>query len=547
MQTVLCRTALFFAVSALTFGQTTFSNNSSISSTGTLGTTLYPSSITVSGASGTISNVNVRLKGFTHQFPNGLDILLVGPGGQKFIVMSDSGRASAVSNITFTLSDSGANRLPNLTENTPGPIQNNTTYKPTDSEAGDTFPSPAPAGPYQTPAPVGSATFASVFNGANANGVWSLYISSDTAGDVWTFATGWDLIITTAADASTSTVLTSSQNPSFTSAPNNMTTFTATVTSSGSPVTVGSVTFRSNGSVIGGPTNVNASGVATLTTSFATEGVKTISATYNPGSGFATSNGSISQTVNNQTTVSGNTFCNAGPNSLSGAGAAAVYPQRIFTSGLGGSISGVSLQLNGLTHNAGNGLDVMLVAPNGAAFVPMSDTGGALSASNINLTLTDAAGASLPQSGALSAGSFKPANYAPPSDSDVFPAPAPASPLNAAPTGSATFASAFAGGTPNGVWQLFLSNDTGGDSGSTGELLHHGRDHIRSWDHDDFDLIGEPVHPDEFGHVYRDRSARRQQCAGHGRDRYVQRKRDRARGANGAERLGPGFLLDDLP
>ena len=107
MRTVLCRTALFLGVSTLTFGQTTFSNNSSISSTGTLGTTLYPSSITVSGASGTISNVNVRLKGFTHQFPNGLDILLVGPANQKFIVMSDSGRASAVSNITFTLSDSG--------------------------------------------------------------------------------------------------------------------------------------------------------------------------------------------------------------------------------------------------------------------------------------------------------------------------------------------------------------------------------------------------------------------------------------------------------
>ena len=85
----------------------------------------------------------------------------------------------------------------------------------------------------------------------------------------------------------------------------------------------------------------------------------------------------------------------------------------------------MTLQLNGLTHNAGNGLDVMLVAPNGAAFVPMSDTGGALSASNINLTLTDAAGASLPQSGALSTGSFKPANYAPPSDSDLFPPPCP--------------------------------------------------------------------------------------------------------------------------
>lgn len=467
MRTVLRHTALFCAAAGIALCQTTFSNGSAISSTGTLGTTLYPSTINVSGVSGTISNVNVRLKGFTHSFPNGLDILLTGPAGQKLIVMSDSGRAAAVSNISFTLSDSGATRLPNLTDGTPGPIQNNTTYKPTDSEAGDSFPGPAPAGPYLTPAPVGSATFASAFNGGSPNGTWSLFISSDTAGDVWTFANGWELILTAAADAATSTTLSSSQNPSFTAAPNNTTTLTATVTSSGSPVSVGSVTFSSNGSPIGGPVSLNAGGVATLSTSFATEGVKTLTAVYNPASGFATSSGTLSQTVNNHTDVSGNTFCNNGPNSLPGGGRATIYPQRIFTTGLGGSISGVSLQLKGLTHSASNGLDIMLVAPNGAAFVPLSDTAGALSFSNITLTLSDVAGVDLPSSGALSSGTFRPKNYAPASDSDAFPAPAPASPLHASPTGAATFASAFAGGTPNGTWLLYMNNDTGGDTGSS--------------------------------------------------------------------------------
>ena len=105
------------------------------------------------------------------------------------------------------------------------------------------------AGPYNEPATVGSATFASVFNGANPNGTWSLYVVDDVSGDNWNIASGWDLIVTVASNAATATTLTSSQNPSFTTAPNNSTTFTATVSSSGSPVTVGSVTFTANGSV----------------------------------------------------------------------------------------------------------------------------------------------------------------------------------------------------------------------------------------------------------------------------------------------------------
>ena len=167
--------------------------------------------------------------------------------------------------------------------------------------------------------------------------------------------------------------------------------------------------------------------------------------------------------------MSTNTFCNPGSNSLSGAGPAAIYPQRIFsTRPCRDRYPAVTLQLNSFSHSASNGLDVMLVAPNGAAFVPMSDAGGALSFSGINLTLADSASTDLPQSGALSTGSFRPRDYAQVSDSDVFPAPAPGSPLKAAPSGASTFTSAFAGGTPNGTWLLYLNNDTGGDTGSTG-------------------------------------------------------------------------------
>lgn len=472
MKIVLFRTALLLTLCVLANGQTTFTNSAAITGTNAPAntTSLYPSNITVSGMSGTISKVTVRLRGFTHTVPADLDILLVGPAGQKFVIMSDAGRAVSVSGINFTLDDAAATRLPNATDATPGPIANNGVFRPaSDDPTSDVFPAPAPAIPYNHPAPASTATFGSVFNGASPNGTWALFVADDVPGDNWNIANGWELTITTAvAAAPTATVLTSSLNPSFTAAPNNGVTFTATVTSSGSPVTVGSVTFRADGVQIGSPALVNGSGAATVNTAFTTEGVKNITATYNGTASFAQSSGSLSQTVNNHTSSpSANTFCNAGPISIAASQVVNPYPERIFVSGLAGTISQVSMQLPGFSANAPNGIDLLLVSPNGAKFIPMSDVGGALPASGITLTLSDTAAAALPQSGALSNGAFRPANFAPAAETDTFPAPAPPAPyLHAAPTGAATFASAFGGGNPNGEWRLFVVSDTPGDTGS---------------------------------------------------------------------------------
>ena len=64
---------------------------------------------------------------------------------------------------------------------------------------------------------------------------------------------GWSLNITTAAAlASTTTTLNSSPNPSFTSGANSSVTLTAAVSSSGSPVTAGTVDFTDGGTTISG-------------------------------------------------------------------------------------------------------------------------------------------------------------------------------------------------------------------------------------------------------------------------------------------------------
>ena len=51
---------------------------------------LYPAPVTISGMTGAITKVVVTVKGLTHAFARDIDMLLVGPGGQKAILMSDT-------------------------------------------------------------------------------------------------------------------------------------------------------------------------------------------------------------------------------------------------------------------------------------------------------------------------------------------------------------------------------------------------------------------------------------------------------------------------
>ena len=69
--------------------------------------------INVSGVTGTVSRVAVRLKGFNHTWPDDVDMLLVGPGGQKMIILSDAiGMSAWRTNRTYLLDDTAAAIMP---------------------------------------------------------------------------------------------------------------------------------------------------------------------------------------------------------------------------------------------------------------------------------------------------------------------------------------------------------------------------------------------------------------------------------------------------
>jgi len=141
----------------------------------------YPVTLGIAGLSGSITRVGVRLNDVTHTFPADLDFLLVGPGGQRAMILSDAGGDGDISLADITLEDGAP---------APPAALSSGSYAPTDAEPGDTMAAPAPAGPYASPL--------SIFNGTSPNGVWSLFVMDDAGADVGSMA-GFTLFISTTA------------------------------------------------------------------------------------------------------------------------------------------------------------------------------------------------------------------------------------------------------------------------------------------------------------------------------------------------------------
>ena len=419
----------------------------------------YPSNLFVSGLTGTVSKVTLTLTNFSAPRTNDKNFLLRGPGNQTYVFLSDVGGAVATSGVTITLDDAAASLLPNSGALASG------TFRPTDYAVDpETFPAPAPAGPYPSAAPAGSSTFATVFNGTAPNGTWSLFAVDDGGGGGVSTVGSWSLTFITTADAATTTTISGTPNPAFT---NQAVLFTANVSST-STVNAGTVTFRRGLTIICNAVPV-VSGVATCNAPAGTlpQGDLTITADYNGAPGqFNTSTGNTVQQVNSPTVKTGTNFANNGGITITDASVASPYPSRIFVTGLGGTISKVTVSLNGLTTTAPDHFDLLLVGPGGQKFLFMGDAGGANAVTGVNLVLDDAAANPLPDSTLLTSGTFRPTSYT--LDPDVFPSPAPVGPYNpAAPEGTGTFANIFNGITPNGTWQLFAVEDQGNGGNTT--------------------------------------------------------------------------------
>jgi hypothetical protein len=135
------------------------------------------------------------------------------------------------------------------------------------------------------------------------------------------------------------------------------------------------------------------------------------------------------------------------------------YPSDISVSGVTGSFSLVSVQLLGIAHTFPDDVDVLLVAPNAAGnAILMSDVGGGVPVTGVNLTLADGA-PPIPDTGPLVSGTFSPTNVNPGTGTEAWPAPAPP------PSGNTSLA-LFNGADPNGNWSLYVVDDQGIDSGS---------------------------------------------------------------------------------
>ncbi|HZH33304.1 MAG TPA: hypothetical protein VEX64_00555 [Pyrinomonadaceae bacterium] len=151
----------------------------------------YPSNITVAGLTGNITNVTVKLENMNHTFPDDIDILLVGPGGQNILLMSDVGTGNDLNFVNLTFDDAAAASLPDA-----GVIGSGS-YKPTNIDTTtDALPAPAPT-------PSANTTFAAAFGGTAANGVWSLFVGDDLGGDMGVIGNGWSITVTTTGSGAT--------------------------------------------------------------------------------------------------------------------------------------------------------------------------------------------------------------------------------------------------------------------------------------------------------------------------------------------------------
>lgn len=179
------------------------------------------------------------------------------------------------------------------------------------------------------------------------------------------------------------------------------------------------------------------------------------------------SSGEVAPTADATTAMFSNSSSITTPDRPAGGNPAKAtpYSSDINVSGLTGTVTKVTVTLTNINHTFPDDLDVLLVSPSGENCLVLSDVGGGRDLINTTVTLDQSSTAVIPDDTLIASGTYKPTNLAgnPALEEgglENMPFPAP---------GWANYNSnlnVFNGIDPNGTWQLFITDDENGDSGT---------------------------------------------------------------------------------
>ena len=216
-----------------------FCNTTPIVGTGGIGPAApYPSPITVSGLTGTVTDVNVRLldvrtRGDNNSPPQhwveDADVMVSAPNNAGVILMSDAGgdnneTSGPVVDADLTFDQQAPTQLPADT----GPLTSGT-YRPVDDDDDVGAQVPANDDNWPAPAPAPTSTSLDTFNGIDPNGTWNLWMVDDQTQAGVNINGGWCIDIITTGGGTPTTVTPTTATPT-TMTPTTMTPTTMTPT-----------------------------------------------------------------------------------------------------------------------------------------------------------------------------------------------------------------------------------------------------------------------------------------------------------------------------
>jgi subtilisin-like proprotein convertase family protein len=408
----------------------------------------YPSNITYSGLPDHLLSVRVDVYELSHQSPNDLDMVLMAPDGTVCGLMSDVGGTAAVVDAHLAFPTDA------ITEIT-DPLGPGGSYLPSGVLTPDEYP----------PGTAGTAANLMELADGGINGTWKLFVTDDESPG-WGDITAWsirfrlyagplvpEISITSSEDESLEDGYAVSRlsNPS----PSNPVSRTYTISNDGYANLTGlSVNIT-------GTHAADFETTAPIATTLAPGESTQFSVSFTPSaSGYrnATLHVHSSDADENPfdiALIGQPEFTNPAGIIIPNNGTAAPYPSDITVAGIAGIVGGIEVRLSGLSHTFPDDLDMFLVAPDGAVCALMSDAGGGTDLVDVNLVFSDAAASNLPDSAAIVGGTYLPTDYQ------------TGEPLPPGGNGAiGTTLLPLAAGGVNGTWQLFVTDDAAGDSGS---------------------------------------------------------------------------------